>query len=122
MPRFIDNGDNTITDTKTGLIWTKNTIAKDVEHEAAEKAVADLDGSWRLPTIEELRELIDYTKRRPAIDTEAFPDTENDWYWTSTPVAGYEDAARWVVLFGYGLVLGYHRNGGACVRAVRAGQ
>jgi hypothetical protein len=122
MPRFIDNGDNTITDTNTGLIWTKNTIAKDVGHEAAEKAVADLDGSWRLPTIEELRELIDYTKRRPAIDTEAFPDTESDWYWTSTPVAGYEDAARWVVGFDDGDVDGGNRLSGACVRAVRAGQ
>ena len=122
MPRFIDNDDNTITDTKTGLIWTKNTIAKDVEHEAAEKAVADLDGNWRLPTIEELRELIDYTKLRPAIDTEAFPDTESDWYWTSTPVAEYEDAARWVVNFNDGNVYDYHRGSYACVRAVRAGQ
>ncbi len=122
MPRFIDNGDNTITDTKTGLIWTKNTIAKDVEHKAAEKAVADLDSSWRLPTIEELRELIDYTKRRPAIDTEAFPDTESDWYWTNTPVAGYEDAARWVVGFSYGYVHVSLRDYYACVRAVRAGQ
>ena len=119
MPRFIDNGDNTITDTKTGLIWTKNTIAKDVEHEAAEKAVADLDCSWRLPTIKELRELIDYTKRWPAIDTEAFPDTESDWYWTSTPVAGYEDAARWAVFFGYGSVDDRSRGNDACVRAVR---
>nr|BBJ03774.1 hypothetical protein YBY_16220 [Marinobacter nauticus] len=122
MPRFIDNDDNTITDTKTGLIWTKNTIAKDVEHEAAEKAVADLDGNWRLPTIEELRELIDYTKLRPAIDTEAFPDTESDWYWTSTPVAEYEDAARWVVYFSLGHVGDYYRDDYACVRAVRAGQ
>ncbi|MBY6032155.1 DUF1566 domain-containing protein [Marinobacter daepoensis] len=122
MPRFIDNSDNTITDTKTGLVWTKSNVAKDVDHEAAEKAVADLDGSWRLPAIEELRELIDYTKRQPAIDTDAFPDTESDWYWTSTPVAGYEDAARWVVDFGDGYVYGLNRYDYACVRAVRAGQ
>lgn len=28
MSHFIDNGDNTATDSRTGLVWTKNTIAK----------------------------------------------------------------------------------------------
>lgn len=122
MTRFTHNEDNTVTDTKTGLTWSRDTIAKDVTHEEAEKKVAELDGEWRLPTVEELRELVDYTRRLPAIDTDAFPDTEDDWYWTSTSVAGHEASARWVVYFYFGIVLVNHRNGYACVRAVRAGQ
>ncbi|MFL1404220.1 DUF1566 domain-containing protein [Marinobacter sp. M1N3S26] len=121
MDRFTDNGDNTITDTQTGLTWTKNTIASDVTHEQAEKAVADLGGEWRLPTIQELFTLVDHSRHLPAINTEVFPDTESDWYWSSTE-ASFSASARWVVYFGYGDVGGFPRTHDACVRAVRAGQ
>ena len=122
MQRFIDNGDNTITDTKTGLIWTKNTIAKDVDFDDAEQAVATLGEGWRLPTVDELNSIVDRSKCRPAIDTEAFPDTERDWYWTSTPCTWDEESAVWVVYFGLGLVGDHGRYSLGCVRAVRSGQ
>lgn len=121
MQRFIDNGDNTITDTKTNLVWSKNTIAKDVDFADAEKAVTALGDGWRLPTVDELETLVDRTRHSPATDTEAFPDTESDWYWSSTPHAKYTSAV-WVVGFSFGSVLDYGRSGYGCVRAVRSGQ
>jgi hypothetical protein len=122
MSRFIDNGDNTITDTTTGLVWGRKTLAQDVNHASAEKAVTELGEGWRLPTVTELFGLVDHEKHEPAIDTEFFPDTESDWYWTSTPTA-WNDTAVWVVGFGYGFVGNFRRGyGSACVRAVRSSQ
>ncbi|MFZ5698765.1 MAG: DUF1566 domain-containing protein [Pseudomonadota bacterium] len=118
MSRFTINPDNTVTDTTTGLIWTQNTVAKDVTHEAAKEAVAALGEGWRLPTLDELFALADRTKYSPAIDTDAFQDTANDWYWTDTPCA-WNSSAVWVFAFNLGNALVNHRSYGACVRAVR---
>jgi hypothetical protein len=119
MKRFIVNADNTVTDTLTGLIWTQATVAKDVSHEAAEKAVAALGEGWRLPTVEELFAIADRTRHDPAIDTEKFTGTKSTWYWTSTPTA-WDSAAVWVVGFAFGSALDDHRSSVGCVRAVRS--
>ena len=120
--RFTDNGDDTVTDNTTGLVWTKKTVAEDVTHEQAMAAVAALGEGWRLPTVQELFGLVDHTQCRPAIDGEAFPDTRRDIYWTSTPWAGNPDAAVWCVGFLNGYVGDLHRSSVGCVRAVRPGQ
>ncbi len=121
MQRFIDNGDNTVTDSSTGLIWTKSTVASDVNYKGATEQVEALGDGWRLPTVDELQSIVDRAKYRPAIDSEAFPDTENDCYWTSTPCA-WNASARWVVYFDCGHVDDSRQYGVACVRAVRASQ
>ncbi|MFT0140744.1 DUF1566 domain-containing protein [Alcanivoracaceae bacterium MT1] len=117
--RFIDH--SVVTDTKTGLVWAKTTIAKDATFEQAQKAVAALGEGWRLPTVEELFSLVDHTRHEPAIDTDVFPDTEEDCYWTCAPCA-WNEAAVWVVGFGLGGVGGLRRLFLGCVRAVRSGQ
>ena len=123
--RFVDNGDGTITDTNSGLMWSKDsTSLKNVDHATAERLCAGLDlaghTDWRLPTVEELFALADRTRHSPAIDTDAFPDTESDWYWTSTITAWSSDRA-WVVVFDLGNVVSLHRlDDNACVRAVRS--
>lgn len=121
--RFHDNGDGTVTDTWTGLMWTKATVAKDQTHAQASAAVKQLDvggyTNWRLPNDHELLSLVDRSRYAPAIDTDAFPDTVNDWYWTCTPCA-WGASCAWVVSF-YGGLAGYgHRGYNACVRAVRS--
>lgn len=121
MSRFIPNDNNTVTDTQTGLVWSRNTIAQDVNHADAEKAVAALGEGWRLPTSQELFALVDHGRQEPAIDTEAFPDTARAWYWTGTPTA-WNSSAVWVVGFNDGSVSLSLRANDACVRAVRAGQ
>ncbi len=73
--RFIDNGNGTITDPKTGLMWTQDANLHD-DTMLFHQACAYIDEmnkgkhsnfgytDWRLPTIEELRSLIDFTKLR----------------------------------------------------------
>jgi hypothetical protein len=120
--RFTDNGDDTITDSKTGLVWSKKTITTDVTCDAAEKAVAAFGKGWRIPTVDELQTIIDRTRYSPAINTDIFPDTHNDWYWTATPCAWDKASAVWIVSFDNGDVYDLRRNNYAYVRAVRAGQ
>lgn len=118
MDRFIDNKDGTITDTQTGLTWTKATLAINVPFEKAEETVSELGEGWRLPSITELFTLVDHEQHNPAIDHKAFPNTQTDFYWSSTK-CHWGPALRWVVTFYYGNVIGRHRNNPASVRAVR---
>lgn len=53
---------------------------------------------WRLPTIKELKTLVNYEKHNPACDLE---DTIHDTYWTSSSHA-LESSAAWFVCFGGG--------------------
>jgi hypothetical protein len=104
------------------LEWSKTLFdGESVKYEKAEKAVAELGEGWRLPTRYELESLLDLTKHDPAVDEEKYPDTKSSCYWTSTPCA-WNDAAVWVVYFGYGIVYGLLRDFDACVRAVRSSQ
>ena len=125
QPRFIDNGDGTITDTKHNLMWTKDTIStKNVNQYEAEKICADCrvggHDTWRLPDVEELFPLADRSRLRPAIDTTFFPDTHSDWYWTRTLYADAASRAAWFVFFDYGNSGDCNRgNGNAFVRACR---
>jgi hypothetical protein len=122
---FIDNGDGTVTDTRTGLMWSKATLCDDeIDHaKAGEVCVAlALAGhtDWRLPTVEELFLLADRNKVSPAIDTGAFPDTKSDWYWSST-VHASDSSYAWIVGFSNGLASLYRRDDSyAFVRAVRS--
>lgn len=124
-PRFVDNGDGTVTDTTTGLMWSKATLSdKEVSQHKAVEICADLalagHDDWRLPSRVELLSLVDDTRHKPAIDTSAFPDTKSDWYWTGTEAA-WASSCAWVVLFDYGGANDYDRgSSGGFVRAVRS--
>ena len=130
--RFIDNKDGTITDSKTGLIWVKNPHTDLPEEfksympwkQAIETCkVLNYAGhkDWRLPTIEELRELVDYTRRQPAINTSIFPDTKSSYYWTSTTYADFSDDA-WIVSFYNGSTGVGDKTNEYYVRPVRSSQ
>jgi hypothetical protein len=97
----------------------KTIIIDGVEYDLIpkEKEVETIYSDWRLPTIEELLTLVDYSKYSPAsFDT----STVNDWYWASTTSAYYSDEA-WVVGFDNGISRAYGRGNGAYVRFVRDG-
>lgn len=79
---------------------------------------------WRMPTVEELQMIVDYSRKYPAIDTTApgyFPRTVNDLYWSASPYAANVTNA-WIVSFFDGALdikqkVGFHN-----VRLVRGGQ
>jgi hypothetical protein len=143
---YVDNGNGTITDTRTGLMWEKlsddGTVHdKDWEYlwtEALATKIAQLNQArfagyddWRLPNVNELLTLVNYGVGVPAISS-AF-DTgctagcnvftcscTRRYYWSSTSSAA-EPHRAWVVnFFGSTYVA---TKGGAFhnVRAVRGG-
>ncbi|RLC24923.1 MAG: hypothetical protein DRH56_06175 [Deltaproteobacteria bacterium] len=74
-PRFVDNGDGTVTDNRTRLMWTKNGWRLDffsaVPWTEAIRRCRDfrLGGytDWRLPTIDEWKTLLDSRRQCPAL-------------------------------------------------------
>jgi arylsulfatase A-like enzyme len=82
FPSYTDNGDNTITDNVTGLIWQKDMGEKISYFEAVEKANGLTLGGyddWRIPSIKELYSIILFNGRvmgatavTPFIDTNYF--------------------------------------------------
>jgi len=134
--RFIDNQDGTIMDTHNGVTWVKNphTDLPDKFKECmtwkdALGACKDLNFAghkdWRLPTVEELRSLVNYTRgakdNEPVLDIAIFPDAKCSWYWTSTPCA-WSSSGAWCVSFYYGNVLYEFKDVGNYVRPVRSSQ
>lgn len=93
---FVDNGDGTITDAATGLMWTKSDSAVTGNWEQALNYAEKLEHAghddWRLPNAKELQSIVDYTRapdafdpayRSAAIDP-IFDLTETEsWFWTS---------------------------------------
>ena len=43
---------------------------------------------WRLPSKEELRSIVDYSRYNPSIDTDYFPNARSSGFWSSSPYAG----------------------------------
>lgn len=90
----------TIVDTLTGLEWQRRHVGRPLNLKDAITYCSNLElngGGWRLPTKEELESLLDYSQR-PTIDQIAFPETPEEWFWTSTADSGY-----WAVDFATGL-------------------
>jgi hypothetical protein len=114
-PRFSDNGNGTVTDNLTGLIWMKNANAFGVKKNWAEalSAAATVangiggltDGSnpgdWRLPNLRELQSLLDYGRFHPPLPANyPFAEVQMYFYWTSTTYAG-DDTKAYDVDIGY---------------------
>jgi hypothetical protein len=63
-PAYRDNGDGTISDLQTGLMWSKACHPQKVSLEEARSAATEMDlgghRDWRVPTIQELYSLIDF--------------------------------------------------------------
>lgn len=63
-PAYRDNGDGTITDLNTGLMWSQGLSGRKVSPEEAEQIARGMTlgghDDWRVPTIKELYSLIDF--------------------------------------------------------------
>ena len=99
---FTDNGDGTVKDQATNLVWQKcsqglsgSTCSSGTATTATwTNAVSYCNSlslaskTWRLPNSNESKTIVDYTKSSsPAIDSTAFPATIANYYWSSTTYA-----------------------------------
>jgi len=128
---IVDNGDGTITDPGTGLMWeikTDDGGPRDLDNACTWQealaycenlALADYD-DWRLPNRNELQSLIDYGRYGPSIDP-VFPYVRPSSFWSSTTNAD-NPLVAWLVNFYDGDVSFISKSGDSYVRAVRAGQ
>jgi hypothetical protein len=122
---FVDNGNGTVTDNKTGLVWQQG----EPGYMTWDSALSYCEGlslgghsDWRLPNIKELESLTDDTRDNPAIDIAFFPNAHASYYWSSTTLADYPDGA-WPVHFSDGYVFYYStKYSSNYVRCVRGGQ
>ena len=106
-PSYTDNGDGTITDNVTGLIWQKQDDATtqewDVANTYCSNNTSGLPGTgWRLPTRMELVSILNYGTYGPASNTTYFPNTQSSYYWSSSTWAGYASIIAWRVDFNNG--------------------
>jgi len=109
-------------DPGTGLMWQRKPAAEQLDWEAAQHYCGCLGlagyGDWRLPSRIELVSLVDYRRQEPSIDIEAFPETPNTWYWSSSAVAG-DPLVAWYLSFMDGNTHEASRDVSYGVRCVR---
>ncbi len=112
--RFLNNGDGTVTDNCTGLMWTQHTqdINGDVEFDHNDRVTwqvalkfcedRDLAGKtdWRLPNVVELQSLSSFAKDGAGISA-SFNLVAPDIYWTST-TDSVNPVQAWFVEFSNG--------------------
>lgn len=148
--RYVDNGNDTVTDTQTGLMWEKQTTAvgsgenlrdpRDVDNTYTwEYAVGDWidkmngrlianvnDGSfagytdWRVPTMAELQTIVDMTQ--PTRVNPAFGPNALAPYWSSSRRELGTTPNAWYVLFGTDIPVSVGVPFKFHVRAVRGGR
>ncbi|MBU1107355.1 MAG: DUF1566 domain-containing protein [Candidatus Riflebacteria bacterium] len=99
--KFVDNGDGTVSDVATGLMWQKADSQKGLTWEMALKYSENLTlgghEDWRLPNAKELQSIVDYSRSPQtsvsaaialAFETTAIKDPEGNkqypYFWTST--------------------------------------
>jgi hypothetical protein len=143
IPRFKDNGNGTVTDNLTRLIWMKNANAFGLQTWANALSTANglqagygglTDGSqagdWRLPNVRELQSLIHYGYYDPALpntlgtgkwaEGNPFQGVRYGYYWSSSTAKFYAPYA-WSVYFYDGHVETSDKSSSYYVWCVRGG-
>jgi len=138
--RYIDNGDGTVTDNRSGLICLKNANCFGVQdwYKAMQSADnlasgqcglrdSSRRGMWRLPSKEELKAMIDENYRPtlsnaastgPWNEGDAFSGVRASYYWSSTSYAD-DTAGAWRVNLDDGNVSAYGKGNTNYVWPVR---
>ena len=108
-PRFRDNGDSTITDNLTGLMWKQDAdlpAGRKIWQEALDYVAGMNAGSgafgytdWRLPNRKELFSLIDRSQHPPLPAVHPFTNVQSSLYWSSTSYAVNTGRALSVSMF-----------------------
>jgi hypothetical protein len=119
-----------VTDSQTKLVWqrcplgakwdgklcagkpTKLSLAQ------AKKSSDPTNTAWRMPTKDEFLRLADRSKKKPKMDTLAFPAKPSGLYWALRPETD-DNLNAWVVDFRNGKIYGNIRDARHFVRLVR---
>lgn len=112
--RFIDNGDGTLTDRQSGLMWIRCSVGQQWSMDQCQGAAARMNwtqagevaakinaegthffSDWRVPKLRDLAMLVERQCQAPRINLEIFPDTPAAFYWTASmrPADGFEGSA-----------------------------
>lgn len=94
---FTDNGNGTITDNVTNLIWQKtpcpDTLTWEEALTYADTLTLSGDTDWRLPNIKELESLNDETLINPSVNKNVFQVNTPARYWSSTSLPNFTNKA-----------------------------
>ncbi len=121
--KFLDNGNGTISDNATGLMWMQNDNATAVNWQDALEYAENIEfagyNDWRLPDVKELQSIVDYTRspftsNSAAIDpvfnctkiTNEAGNEDYPYYWSSTTHVNWSlmgASAAAYVCFGRGM-------------------
>lgn len=109
---FIDNGDGSITDTRTGLVWLKDAGHRLTSRKKAVEYCAHLNtcgrSDWRLPTVKEFKTMITALRENEQLRTMLASwgfQNIGDIYWTLIDDAPFEDFA-WNIDTGFSPMTG----------------
>lgn len=111
----------TVEDRATSLTWQRHPPREQYTRKqaAAYCAALTLRGAgWRVPTIKELQTLVDESQVGPAIDEQAFPETQSSHFWSSSAVASFA-IYTWTLNFADGTDLWFPNEDPHHVRCVR---
>jgi hypothetical protein len=106
---FFDNGDGTISDMATGLMWQQIDSSITLDWEGALNYCSSLDyagyNDWRLPNAKELQSIVDYsrspkTTNSAAIDPIFSVSEIESWFWSSTTHLDFGVRSAVYVAFG----------------------
>jgi len=129
---FVDNGDSTIIDSATGLMWAQDDSGSDVPAGLNwEEALAYVEAmnqvsylgysDWRLPNVKELQSIVDYSRSPDSTDSAAIDplfnataiineagETDYAFYWSSTTHSNWtKKPGRAATYVSFGRGLGY---------------
>jgi hypothetical protein len=111
-------------DELTGLAWDVAVTAKVTWEDGLRHCQASTVGGhndWRMPSRVELVSIMDFT-RQPTIDPLAFPQTPDDYFWSSS-IVPFDRSLAFSVYFGGGITAyGTREGASAHTRCVRGGR
>lgn len=129
-PRFVVNGDQTVTDALSGLSWTQDASLVSASWQVGLDYIRDLNTSnylghndWRLPNINELTSLVNIGQSNPAawLNLQGFSNVIPLYYWSSSSSVDSATGNVWSVDMSDGYVSSRVRANGQYVWPVRGG-